>query len=62
MVRTDIVVNSGHRNGLFSFFSCELCGYGVLHLGILLKTLRCEGYELHSGPPKLIPKQGEDTR
>ncbi|KAF8152574.1 P-loop containing nucleoside triphosphate hydrolase protein [Crassisporium funariophilum] len=34
--------------------SLELRGRGVLHLGVLLETLRREGYELGVGPPKAV--------
>ncbi|KAG6884605.1 hypothetical protein C0993_009622 [Termitomyces sp. T159_Od127] len=34
--------------------SLELRGRGVLHLGVLLETLRREGFELSVGPPKAI--------
>ncbi|KAF9003021.1 GTP-binding protein TypA [Cyathus striatus] len=32
----------------------EIRGRGVLHLGVLLETLRREGYELSVGPPKAV--------
>ena len=34
--------------------SLELRGRGVLHLGVLLETLRREGFELCVGPPKAV--------
>ncbi|KAF8057408.1 P-loop containing nucleoside triphosphate hydrolase protein [Lyophyllum atratum] len=34
--------------------SLELRGRGVLHLGVLLETLRREGFELGVGPPKAV--------
>ncbi|KAF9524566.1 P-loop containing nucleoside triphosphate hydrolase protein [Crepidotus variabilis] len=34
--------------------SLELRGRGVLHLGVLLETLRREGYEICVGPPKAL--------
>ncbi|KAH0580217.1 hypothetical protein H2248_001736 [Termitomyces sp. 'cryptogamus'] len=34
--------------------SLELRGRGVLHLGVLLETLRREGFELAVGPPKAV--------
>ncbi|KAF8970854.1 P-loop containing nucleoside triphosphate hydrolase protein [Flammula alnicola] len=34
--------------------SLELRGRGVLHLGVLLETLRREGFELSVGPPKAV--------
>ncbi|GLB43088.1 putative elongation factor G C-terminus [Lyophyllum shimeji] len=43
--------------------SLELRGRGVLHLGVLLETLRREGFELAVGPPKavMIPDPGPDA-
>ncbi|KAF7762339.1 hypothetical protein Agabi119p4_8932 [Agaricus bisporus var. burnettii] len=32
----------------------EVCGHGVLHLGVLLETLRREGFELCVGAPKAV--------
>ena len=40
--------------------SFEVSGRGALHLGILMETMRREGYEFCVGPPKVITKQGED--
>lgn len=34
--------------------SLEIRGRGVLHLGVLLETLRREGFELSVGPPKAV--------
>ncbi|KAJ3510630.1 hypothetical protein NLJ89_g4561 [Agrocybe chaxingu] len=34
--------------------SLELRGRGVLHLGVLLETLRREGFEVSVGPPKAV--------
>ncbi|KAF4622429.1 hypothetical protein D9613_008997 [Agrocybe pediades] len=34
--------------------SLELRGRGVLHLGVLLETMRREGFELSLGPPKAV--------
>ena len=34
--------------------SIEIRGRGVLHLGVLLETLRREGFELGVGPPKAV--------
>lgn len=48
--------------------SLELRGRGVLHLGILLETLRREGFELCIGSPKAVlikdtsPRDGPDTK
>ncbi|KAG6901316.1 hypothetical protein C0995_013676 [Termitomyces sp. Mi166 len=44
--------------------SLELRGRGVLHLGVLLETLRREGFELGVGPPKavMIPDPDEKGR
>ena len=43
--------------------SLELRGRGVLHLGVLLETLRREGYELGVGSPKavMIPDPSPDA-
>ncbi|KAG5651996.1 hypothetical protein H0H81_006648 [Sphagnurus paluster] len=43
--------------------SLELRGRGVLHLGVLLETLRREGFELGVGPPKavMIPDTDPDA-
>ncbi len=37
-------------------------GRGILHLGILIETMRREGYELTVGQPQVIVKQIEGTR
>ncbi|KAJ7198237.1 GTP-binding protein TypA [Mycena rebaudengoi] len=39
----------------------EVRGRGVLHLGILLETLRREGFELQVGPPKAVLRKDPDT-
>ncbi|KAF8216345.1 hypothetical protein K438DRAFT_1747610 [Mycena galopus ATCC 62051] len=39
----------------------EVRGRGVLHLGILLETLRREGFELLVGPPKAVLKKDPDN-
>lgn len=41
--------------------SVEVRGRGVLHLGILLETLRREGFELLVGPPKAVLRKDPDT-
>ncbi|KAJ7634624.1 GTP-binding protein TypA [Roridomyces roridus] len=41
--------------------SVEVRGRGVLHLGILLETLRREGFEMLVGPPKAVLRKDEDT-
>ncbi|KAJ7474850.1 GTP-binding protein TypA [Mycena latifolia] len=41
--------------------SLEVRGRGVLHLGILLETLRREGFELLLGPPKAVLRKDPDT-
>ncbi|KAJ7708226.1 P-loop containing nucleoside triphosphate hydrolase protein [Mycena rosella] len=41
--------------------SLEVRGRGVLHLGILLETLRREGFELLIGPPKAVLRKDPDT-
>ncbi|ORY78936.1 GTP-binding protein TypA [Protomyces lactucae-debilis] len=35
----------------------EVCGRGVLHLGILIETMRREGYEMSISPPRAVLKQ-----
>ncbi len=35
-------------------------GRGELHLGILMETMRREGYEFQVGRPRIIPRQGTD--
>jgi GTP-binding protein len=40
--------------------SFEVSGRGALHLGILMETMRREGYEFSVGPPKVITKKSED--
>jgi len=37
-------------------------GRGVLHLSILIETMRREGYELQVGQPKVIVKEKEDVK
>ncbi|KAJ6590863.1 P-loop containing nucleoside triphosphate hydrolase protein [Mycena sp. CBHHK59/15] len=41
--------------------SVEVRGRGVLHLGILLETLRREGFELQVGPPKAVLRKDPET-
>ncbi|KAJ7790024.1 GTP-binding protein TypA [Mycena olivaceomarginata] len=41
--------------------SLEVRGRGVLHLGILLETLRREGFELLVGPPKAVLRKDPET-
>ncbi|KAJ7763172.1 P-loop containing nucleoside triphosphate hydrolase protein [Mycena maculata] len=41
--------------------SLEVRGRGVLHLGILLETLRREGFELLLGPPKAVLRKDAET-
>ncbi|KAF7368711.1 GTP-binding protein [Mycena venus] len=41
--------------------SLEVRGRGVLHLGILLETLRREGFELLVGPPKAVLRKDPAT-
>ncbi|KAJ3569263.1 hypothetical protein NP233_g5162 [Leucocoprinus birnbaumii] len=41
--------------------SVEVRGRGVLHLGVLLETLRREGYELSVGSPKAVMIPNPDT-
>ncbi|KAJ6482819.1 GTP-binding protein TypA [Mycena vitilis] len=41
--------------------SLEVRGRGVLHLGILLETLRREGFELLVGPPKAVLRKDPTT-
>lgn len=35
-------------------------GRGILHLGVLIETMRREGYELTIGQPRVITKQGKN--
>ncbi|KAJ6480308.1 P-loop containing nucleoside triphosphate hydrolase protein [Mycena sanguinolenta] len=42
--------------------SLEVRGRGVLHLGILLETLRREGFELLVGPPKAVLRPDPDSK
>ncbi|KAF7378098.1 GTP-binding protein [Mycena sanguinolenta] len=42
--------------------SLEVRGRGVLHLGILLETLRREGFELLVGPPKAVLRPDPDVK
>ena len=39
--------------------SWNICGRGVLHLSILIETMRREGYELQAGQPQVIIKEIE---
>jgi len=45
-------VNKGEGTDSF-----EVCGRGELHLGILLETMRREGYELSVSPPRVLTKR-----
>jgi len=38
----------------------EVRGRGILHLGILVETLRREGYEFAVGRPRVLVREGED--
>ena len=38
----------------------EVSGRGALHLGILMETMRREGYEFSVGPPKVITHRDEE--
>jgi GTP-binding protein len=40
--------------------SMEVRGRGVLHLGILIETMRREGYELAVGRPRVLMHDGDD--
>jgi GTP-binding protein len=40
--------------------SFEVSGRGSLHLGILMETMRREGYEFAVGPPKVITRRDAD--
>lgn len=40
----------------------EIRGRGVLHLGILLETLRREGFELAVSPPRPVLKRDPETK
>jgi GTP-binding protein len=42
--------------------SFEVAGRGELQLGILIETMRREGFELAIGKPKVVFRQGEDGR
>jgi GTP-binding protein len=39
----------------------EIRGRGVLHLGILLETLRREGFEIAVSPPQALLKKGKQS-
>lgn len=41
--------------------SLEIRGRGVLHLGILLETLRREGFEVAVSPPQALLKRSKQT-
>ena len=38
----------------------EVAGRGVLHLSVLMETMRREGYEFQVGRPRVLYKEGED--
>ena len=40
----------------------EVAGRGVLHLAVLMETMRREGYEFQVGRPKVLYKEDEDGR
>ena len=42
--------------------SCIVSGRGVLHLSVLIETMRREGYELQVGQPQVIYKEIDGTR
>ena len=52
----------GHATGTNSSDSWIVYGRGVLHLSILIETMRREGYEFQVGQPRVIIKkiEGED--
>ena len=40
----------------------EVAGRGILHLSVLMETMRREGYEFQVGRPRVIYKKGEDGK
>ena len=40
----------------------EVSGRGILHLSVLMETMRREGYEFQVGRPQVIYKKGEDGK
>jgi GTP-binding protein len=42
--------------------SFNVFGRGILHLGVLVETMRREGYELTVGNPQVLEKRIDDTR
>jgi GTP-binding protein len=43
-------------------YAFTVSGRGELHLGILMETMRREGYEFQVSRPRIIPREGEDGR
>ena len=41
-------------------YTFTVSGRGELHLGILMETMRREGYEFQVSRPRIIPREGED--
>ncbi len=46
-------------NELEDHTGVEVCGRGILHLSVLMETMRREGYEFQVGRPRVIYKKGE---
>jgi GTP-binding protein len=43
-------------------YAFTVSGRGELHLGILMETMRREGFEFQVSRPRIIPREGEDGR
>jgi GTP-binding protein len=49
-------------NELEDHSGVEVSGRGILHLSVLMETMRREGYEFQVGRPRVIYKKGEDGK
>jgi GTP-binding protein len=56
-VQEDVALQLGATEGTDAF---EVRGRGILHLGILIETLRREGYEFAVGRPRVLLRDTED--
>ena len=49
-------------NELEDHMGIEVSGRGILHLSVLMETMRREGYEFQVGRPRVIYKKGDDGK
>ncbi|KAI8872850.1 hypothetical protein GQ42DRAFT_176859 [Ramicandelaber brevisporus] len=57
-IETNVALTMNESKSKDSF---EVCGRGELQLGVLIETMRREGFELSISPPKVLFKRDEKT-